>query len=207
VASQEDLSDEVQRRLKETRGKTISKALIGPVVSALTGSARGIVDAFMAPAQAMAAAKHQVQQDLILETLARVADAVEEGQSVARSNALPWVSIAGSIEAEGVDVGQVTGLEISPDSGAVALDPQTRIVARGERAQSVTGVSVTSCHAPGVTSFVRLGAADGVPNATARVETGVRCRQCGYQAGLSSTLTVGGAPGPSKCPVCGRVLD
>ena len=207
MATQDDLLEEVQRRLKQTKGKTIAKALIGPVVGALTGSARGIVDAFTAPGEALAAAKHQVQQDLILHTLAKVADAVEEGKSMARSETLPWLSIAGSIEAEGVDVGTVTGLEISRDSGAVVLDPGTRIVARGEGAQSVTGMSVKSRLAPGVTSFVRLGAADGVHEATAQVETNVRCRYCGFQAGLSSTLTVGGEPGPRLCPNCRRVLD
>jgi hypothetical protein len=207
VATQDELFAEVQRCLEQTKGKTVAKALIGPVVGALTGSARGIVDAFTAPGEALATAKHQVQQDLILETLAKVADAVEEGKALARSETLPWLSIAGSIEAEGVDVGTVTGLEITPDSGAVALDPGTRIVARGKGAQSVTGMSVKSSLGPGVTGFVRLGAADGVQQATARVETGVQCRYCGYQAGLSSTLTVGGEPGPRLCPGCGRALD
>ena len=208
MGTQEDvLLDEVQRRLEETKGKTIAKALIGPVVGALTGSPRGVVDAFMAPSEAKAKAKHEIQQDLILETLARVADAVEAGRSLARAEAVPWLSIAGTIKADGVDVDEVTGLDIGESSGPVVLEPQTKITARGERARSVTGMSVKSRHAPGLTSSVRLCAADGVPEATARVEVGVRCRFCGHRAGVSSTLTVGREAGPPSCPACGKPLD
>lgn len=168
---------------------------------------RGMVDAFMAPDEAKAKAKHEIQQDLILETLARVSEALKTGQSLARAEAVPWLSIAGTIVANGVDVDRVTGLDIGESPGPVVIEPQTKITARGKRAGSVTGMSVKSSHAPGISSSVRMGAADGVSEATARVETGVRCRFCGFQASLSSTLTVGSDAGPRKCPGCGRLLD
>ncbi|MBI4308544.1 MAG: hypothetical protein HY684_07050 [Chloroflexi bacterium] len=136
---QKAIDCELSKRSKRVSNRNAVDALL----SALGGnpfSALGKI--FLGRQDALADEKLRIQQEIVLDLLSKIDDAISVAKTEATKNNVTWTVISGEIEAFGTDVEEVRGARITANAGPVELKPGTHIRASGTRAKKVIGLEV-----------------------------------------------------------------
>ena len=138
-----EVEDKIQSVLKERRGKVVARHTISALFGAVIDPVGSIGKLFLGTKDAVDQEKHQIEQDIILDLLCKIDEALAEAAKKARSQ-LPQKSIIvlGNIIATGKNVNEVTGVSITENGRQVEFKPGTQISASGENAKIVTGLRI-----------------------------------------------------------------
>lgn len=97
---------------------------------------------FLGRGEARAEERDRVQQDIILDLVCEIDEAITNAAEAEKELGPERVLICGEIEAFGEDAGEVTGVSVSSDAGPVEFKPGTSIRASGKRVNRITGLEV-----------------------------------------------------------------
>ena len=140
--NREEIEKAIEHSLAERKKHVVNhnalNALFG-VFGSPTGSLGKI---FLGKEDALATEKLRIQQNVILDLLCQIDDAISQAREEASKRGVDWIVISGEIEAYGVDAEEVTGARITPDAGLTEIKPGTHIKASGTRVRRVTGLEV-----------------------------------------------------------------
>lgn len=129
---------ELQKRGKSVRNKNAIKALF----SALPGPVEALSRIFLGPADALSLEKIMIAQDVMLDLLCRIDEAISAARSEAEQRGLDWRMISVEIDVRAEDTEEATGMEISSNSGPVELKPGTTIHVEAKRVGRATGLKI-----------------------------------------------------------------
>ena len=135
---EQKILEELERRSKRTVNRNAIRALMG----AFGGPGDALGRIILGREDALGAERSQIAQGIMLDLLCKIDDALVKAEETASKQGLDWTVLAGTIEAHGMDVEDVTGARIEDSAGPVELKPGTRIRATGTRSKRVTGVQV-----------------------------------------------------------------
>jgi len=131
--------DELSRRKRKVLTRNALKALFACFKDPI-GS---LGQLFIGRQDAMDAERVRIQQEIILDLLCRMDEALSKA-ALAEQEKLPVQRcvVCGEIEAYGQGVDEITGVSIGKNAGQVEFKPGTRIRASGEDARRITGLEI-----------------------------------------------------------------
>lgn len=137
------IEERILQITKERRGKLIARNSISALFGAVADPVGTLGKLFFGAEDAIAQDKHELEQDIIIDLLCKIDDAISEATRIAQ-NKIPKdkIVVLGEIIATGEDVSSVTGVSVSSDAGQVEFKPGTRITATGRNAKNVTGLNI-----------------------------------------------------------------
>lgn len=133
------ISEQLALRKKSVLNRNAISALFG----ALTDPIGALGKVFVGRNDAIDAEKQRISQDVMIELLCRIDDAISQAAQVSASQG---VTIGGLIETIAHGAESVIGVHIAENSGPVNLQPGTHI-----RTSSTTSISVTGLKIGGKT--------------------------------------------------------
>jgi len=136
----EQVEQVIQDKLREREKQVVNRNALVALLSALQLDALGKI--FLGRKDALETEKLHIQQEIVLDLLCKIDNAISSAKAEASKQDINWTIISGEIEAHGVDVEEVTGTHISSNAGPVELKPGTHIRVSGERAKRVTGLDI-----------------------------------------------------------------
>jgi len=140
--NREQIEQEVTRRL-EQQGKGIhNRNAMKALFQCFRDPVGALGTIFLGSSDALAAARSQIQQDIILTLLCRIDEALTEALHTAEEHRLNWTVVSGRIQAHAESAKSVTGVHITGECGPVELRPGTHISASAGAAESVTGLRI-----------------------------------------------------------------
>ena len=128
----------LQKHGKSVRNKNAIKALF----SVFPRPVEALSRIFLGPEDALNLERITISQDLILDMLCRIDQAISAARSEAEQKGLDWKMISAEIDVRAEDTEEVTGMEIPSNSGPVELKPGTTIHVEAKRSGRVTGLKI-----------------------------------------------------------------
>lgn len=136
----EQVEQAILGRLKEREKQVVNRNALAALLSVLKLNSLGKI--FLGRKDALEAEKLRIEQEIVLDLLCRIDDAISGAKTDSSMQKIDWNIISGEIEAHGVDVEEVTGMNIATDAGPTELKPGTHIRASGIRSRRVTGLDI-----------------------------------------------------------------
>ena len=136
----EQIEQAIRDKLREREKQVVNRNALAALLSAFGLGPLGKI--FLGRKDALETEKLHIQQEIVLDLLCRIDDAISNARAEASRQGIDWSIISGEIEAHGVDVEEVTGARIASNAGLTELKPGTHIRASGKRARRVTGLDI-----------------------------------------------------------------
>ena len=134
-AIEEAISEQLVLRKKNVLNRNAISALFG----AFSDPIGAIGKVFVGRDDAINAEKQRIAQDVMIELLCKIDDAISQAAQV---SAVQGVTINGLIETSAHGAESVVGVHIAENSGAVTLQPGTHIRTSATSSRSVTGLQI-----------------------------------------------------------------
>ena len=131
--------DELGRRKRKVLTRNALKALF----SCFSDPIGSLGQLFLGRQEAMNAERVRIEQEIILDLLCRIDDAISKA-ALAAQEKLPvqHCVVCGEIEVYGQGVDEIKGVSIGKEAGQVELRPGTRIKASGKDARRIIGLEI-----------------------------------------------------------------
>ena len=142
VLNREDVEKAIECRLAEREKRVLNRNALSALFSAVADPIGSLGKIFLGGEDALVNEKLHIQQDIVIDLLCQIDEAISYAIAEASKQGVDWTIISGEIEAHGVDTEEVTGARIASDAGPTEIKPGTHIRAYGERAKRVTGLEV-----------------------------------------------------------------
>ncbi len=136
----EQVEQAILDRLKGQEKQVVNRNALAALLSVLKLDSLGKI--FLGREDALEAEKLRIEQEIVLDLLCRIDDAISGAKTDSSKQKIDWNIISGDIEAHGVDVEEVTGMSIATDAGPTELKPGTHIRVSGKRSRRVTGLDI-----------------------------------------------------------------
>lgn len=141
--NREQVERVIENRLAGREKQVLNRNAFGALFIALGGNAPAALGKlFLGRDDALAAEKLRIQQELVLDLLCQIDEAISKSKAEAIRRGIDWTVISGEIEAHGIDAEEVTGVHIASNSGPTELKPGTRIRVSGKGGKRVTGLQI-----------------------------------------------------------------
>ena len=132
----------IEQKLAKRKKKVVNRNAIKALFSAFPGPVAALGKIFLGRQDAIEGEKAKVAQEIILKMLLKIDDAISQATKETTDRGLDWKVIAGTVEAHGEGVREVTGVDVSSDAGPVKFKRGTHIRATGKDADRVTGLRI-----------------------------------------------------------------
>jgi hypothetical protein len=137
-----EIRQTIEAELKRRKKKVFNGNAYDALFAALPAPLSGLGKLFLGRSQAIDREKTVIVQDIILQLLLNIDNAISAAIEQGKTEDIDWKVICGMIEAYGEDVGEVTGMSVSPNVGPVELKPGTHIKASGKNVGRITGLKI-----------------------------------------------------------------
>lgn len=142
MATEEKLKEVIQQKLKENHDKVVNKNAFKALFGAFTNPIDSLGKIFLERQDALDEEQNRITQDIILEMLYQIHDAVAQAEANAEQHNLNWSSISGEIEVEGNKTENVTGIHAAEGVGPVEFKSGRHIKATANGAKNLTGLKI-----------------------------------------------------------------
>lgn len=140
--NRQQVEELILERLKARGNGVVNRNALQALFGAFGAPGDALGRIFLGRNDALEAEQSRIMQEIILDLVCKIDDALTEARTLAREKGVEWTVIDGTIEAQGTNVDDVTGAHIETDAGPVELKPGTHIRATGSGAKQVTGLKV-----------------------------------------------------------------
>lgn len=130
------IQNQLMKRAKDIVNRNAFTALLSAV------GLGPLAKIFLGREDALSEEEVKIKQDIVLDLLCRIDDAISDARTQASKRGIDLTVISGEIEAYGIDAEEVTGVDIGSSAGPTELKPGTHIKASGNRAKRVTGLKI-----------------------------------------------------------------
>lgn len=138
--NEENIRKKIEAELSKREKKVVNKNAIDALFSAFPRQIEALRKVLSGRKEALEEEKQKITMEAILQLLIRIDDAISNNNG--KADGIDWKVIGGDIEAYGENATEVTGMNISPDSGPVELKPGTHIKASGKNVDKITGLKI-----------------------------------------------------------------
>lgn len=140
--NREEVEDAIQGELSRRKNRVVDRNALQALLGLVADPLGSLGKLFMGEQDALDSEKLRIQQDIILDFVCKIDDALFELERRAKEERVGLTIVDGRIEAQGVDANEVIGLDLDSNAGTVELKPGTHIRASGNRTKSVTGLRI-----------------------------------------------------------------
>jgi len=140
--NREDIESAIEHSLAERKKRIVNRNALNALFGAVADPVGSLGRIFLGRNDALATERLRIQQDIVLDLLCQIDDAISQSRKEASRRGVDWTTISGKIETYGVDAEEVTGARITPDAGLTEIKPGTHIKASGTRVRRVTGLEI-----------------------------------------------------------------
>jgi len=137
--SKEAIEQEINMQLEAKRKKVLNRNAMSALFGVFSDPVGALGKIFIGRGDAVEAEKQKIAQDLMLELLCKIDEAISQ---TVNQSASQGVVINGLIETTAQGAETVIGVHIAENSGAVTLQPGTHIRTSATGSQSVTGLKI-----------------------------------------------------------------
>jgi len=142
MTTEEELKEVIQQKLKESHDRVVNKNAFKALLGAFTNPIDSLGKIFLGRQDALDEEQSKITQDIILDMLCQIHDALNQAETKAGEHNLNWSLISGEIEVEGNNTENVTGVHIAEGAGPVEFKPGTHIKASANGAKNLTGLKI-----------------------------------------------------------------
>ena len=137
-----DLEKIIHSRLQERGKKALNKNALNALFSCLSSHPlESLSKLFLLRKDVVENEKHKVQQDIILDLLCDIDNAIQKAFNKG-INTDNQTKICGEIITIGENTKDVTGVHIKQGSGLTKINPGTQIKTKGRNVGNVTGIKI-----------------------------------------------------------------
>jgi hypothetical protein len=140
--NREEVEEAIQGELSQRKNRVVDRNALQALLGLVADPLGSLGKLFLGGQDALDNEKLRIQQDIILDFVCKIDDALFELEQRAKDERVGLTVVDGRIEAQGVDADEVIGLEVDSNAGMVELKPGTHIRASGTRTRSVTGLRI-----------------------------------------------------------------
>jgi hypothetical protein len=138
----EEIEATLCHELEQRRKKVLNRNAIDALFGAFENPVGALGKIFVGRRDALEREQDSIRQELVLDLLCRIDEALTEAQQKAQRSGIKWTEVSGKIEAIGVDTDEITGVRITSDAGPVEFKPGTHIVVSATGARRVVGLDI-----------------------------------------------------------------
>ncbi|RPA50665.1 hypothetical protein EGC79_11280 [Shewanella vesiculosa] len=126
----------------EKEGKSIrNKAAFGALVKLIPVVGDSLLHALTAGDKEVKAEKQEIQLDLLCKLVQKIDVCITEMLNDAQQKGAPFVEVSGTINVRGEGADNVTGIDVSSDR-SVSFKPGTVVNVEGKNSKNITGVKI-----------------------------------------------------------------
>jgi len=139
----EEVEEAILEKLEKRKSTVLNRNALKALFACFSNPLGSLGQLFIGRVEAVDAERVRIEQEIILDLLCRIDDALAEA-ALAAQKKLPVQQciVCGEIEAYGEGVEEITGASIGKDAGQVEFKPGTRIRASGKDAKRITGLKI-----------------------------------------------------------------
>jgi len=139
----EEVEKAIQDKLERRKRKVLTRNAMKALFVCFKDPIGSLGQLFVGRQDAVDAERVRIEQEIILDLVCRIDDALAQAASTAQEKlSVQRCLVCGEIEAYGEGVEEITGVSIKEDAGQVELKPGTRIRASGKDAKRITGLKI-----------------------------------------------------------------
>ena len=139
----EEVEKAIVDKLSKRKHKVLTRNALKALFSCFKDPIGSLGQLFIGSWEAVDAERVRIEQEIILDLVCRIDDALADAARVAQEKlSVQRCVVCGEIEAFGKGVDEITGVSIGEDAGQVELKPGTRIRVSGENAKRITGLEI-----------------------------------------------------------------
>ena len=139
MADKKEIVEAIQAQLDAREKRVMNRNAFDALLGAVTNPIGSLGRIFLGRDAALKVEEQRIAQDLIIELLCRIDEALTAMNDAIEREQIPRTIISGLIEAQGENVREVTGAHVEDP---VEFKPGTHIRASGKGANSVTGLHI-----------------------------------------------------------------
>lgn len=133
------IEDAISEQLALRKKSVVNRNAIDALFGAFADPVGALGKVFVGRDDAIEAEKQRISQDVMIELLCRIDDAISKAAQVSAGQG---VTISGLIETSAHGAESVVGVRIAENSGAVNLQPGTHIRTSATGSRNVTGLQI-----------------------------------------------------------------
>ena len=137
--NKENIEQEISERFQARRNKVLNRNALNALFGAFSDPIGSLGKIFVGRNDAVESEKMRITQDIILDLLCKIEEALSQAMEQAKSNK---ISINGLIETSAQNADSVVGLHIAQAAGPVELQAGTHIRTTAFNTKKVTGVEI-----------------------------------------------------------------
>ncbi len=140
----EEVEKKIQKILEGRRGKIVGKNVLKAALSFFTNPGRSVEKLTLGVDSDTSNEKLKIEQELMLDLICKIDDAVNEINSRFRKESVDQrvIILDGLIEVNAKNTNEVIGVEIKNDAGQVEFKPGTKISVSAEGSGNITGLKI-----------------------------------------------------------------
>ena len=137
--SREDVEAAIAARLQERKKAVLNRNAMNALFGAFSDPVAALGHIFMGRSDALDQEKQRITQDVIVDLLCKIDDAISQAGAESNRNG---IALAGLIETVAHGGESVVGVSIASDSGPVTLQPGAQVRTSATGVRCVTGVRI-----------------------------------------------------------------
>jgi hypothetical protein len=137
----EKIESVINERLKKEEKKVLNNNAIHALFGAFSDPIGALGKIFLGRKDAIDSEKQKIAQDIIIEMLCEIDDAISKAKSDAKSSG---ITIQGIIETNAHGSEHVVGVDIGQKAKSVKFEPGSHIKTSATGAKSITGLKIGS---------------------------------------------------------------